>query len=184
MYAGAILAPHYCCGALALPRAAHKSTQTKKTGAAHDGLRPCTAFGDLRNCEDRPNDGWFFALPSAKPHESDNPQHEQVLTAAMWAANMAATRSKGRLDGSNRRDSSGGGGGSGSKKKAPAPPPVRFFSPAGWAFAIWGPIFLGEQLSVGAGCMTRRRGFPVLIFPGRGHGERGGIFWPCQPYAW
>ncbi|CAM9280564.1 unnamed protein product [Laminaria digitata] len=82
-----------------------------------------------------------WLIPSIQPW--------QVLTAVTWAANMKATRSKGRLDGRSSRDSSnGGGGGRGKRKKTPATPPVRFFSPAGWAFAIWGPIFLGEFIFV------------------------------------
>ncbi|CAN0467859.1 unnamed protein product, partial [Hapterophycus canaliculatus] len=58
----------------------------------------------------------------------------QVLTASAWAINMRANSVKGRLDGTRQDTSSG-------------QKPVRFFSPAGWAFAIWAPIFLGESFA-------------------------------------
>ncbi|CAN0591003.1 unnamed protein product, partial [Ectocarpus sp. 12 AP-2014] len=44
---------------------------------------------------------------------------------------MRATFGGGRLDGIGQSGISG-------------TRPVRFLSPAGWAFAIWGPIFFGE----------------------------------------
>eukprot|EP00904_Undaria_pinnatifida_P009798 jgi/Undpi1/5949/HiC_scaffold_2.g01223.m1 len=94
--------------------------------------------------------GVLYALASNNLLRADWPipfvQPWQVLTAATWWANMAANRSTGRLDGNSVRNSSNGGGGK--NKKTPVPPPIRFFTPAGWAFAIWGPIFLGEFLFV------------------------------------
>ncbi|CAM9447796.1 unnamed protein product [Ectocarpus sp. 12 AP-2014] len=59
----------------------------------------------------------------------------QVLAASAWALNMRATFGGGRLDGIGQSGSSG-------------TRPVRFLSPAGWAFAIWGPIFFGEAVYV------------------------------------
>ncbi|CAM9903771.1 unnamed protein product, partial [Sphacelaria rigidula] len=61
----------------------------------------------------------------------------QVLTVVSWAGNMVAISSGGRLDGKKNVSVSG---------DVTTLPPVRFFSPAGWAFAIWGPIISGETI--------------------------------------
>ncbi|CAM9520661.1 unnamed protein product, partial [Chrysoparadoxa australica] len=55
----------------------------------------------------------------------------QVLTAGAFALNMFAVTRGGRLDGSSARSEA---------------QVVRLFNPAPWAFAIWGPIFLGEAI--------------------------------------
>ncbi|CAM9308401.1 unnamed protein product, partial [Hapterophycus canaliculatus] len=57
----------------------------------------------------------------------------QVLTAASYGINTLAILAGGRLDGPDPED----------PEEAPLPI-VRYFMPAGWAFAIWGPIILGE----------------------------------------
>ncbi|CAN0349595.1 unnamed protein product, partial [Ectocarpus sp. 13 AM-2016] len=56
----------------------------------------------------------------------------QVLTLTSWAINTAAVSAGGRLDGPEPED-----------PKDAKLPLVRYFMPAGWAFSIWGPIFLG-----------------------------------------
>lgn len=60
------------------------------------------------------------------------PPASQVLTLASWGINTLAVFSGGRLDGPDPED----------PNNAPLPV-VRYFMPAGWAFAIWGPIILG-----------------------------------------
>lgn len=72
------------------------------------------------------NAAWF--IPFVDPW--------QLLTALAYALNQKATFLGGRLDGRSL---------AGNKN---SPPPVRFFSPAGWAFVIWAPIFFGELLFV------------------------------------
>ncbi|CAM9946300.1 unnamed protein product [Ectocarpus sp. 6 AP-2014] len=66
-----------------------------------------------------------WSLPYVKPW--------QVLTLTSWAINTAAVSAGGRLDGPEPED-----------PKDAKLPLVRYFMPAGWAFSIWGPIFLGE----------------------------------------
>lgn len=56
-----------------------------------------------------------------------------------WAVNTAAIFGGGRLDSSPK------GGETTEGSKSAELPVVRFFMPAGWAFAIWGPIILGER---------------------------------------
>ncbi len=55
-----------------------------------------------------------------------------MLTLASWGINTLIIFSGGRLDGPDPEN----------PEDAPLPA-VRFFMPAGWAFAIWGPIILG-----------------------------------------
>ncbi|CAN0506781.1 unnamed protein product, partial [Phaeothamnion confervicola] len=69
----------------------------------------------------------------------------QALALFTWAANMFAVRQRGRLDGPRAR--------SAAADNAAATSDVRFFTPAGWAFAIWGPIFLGEMLYIVFQCL-------------------------------
>lgn len=81
--------------------------------------------------------GLYYAAQSGLLISGGLPvQPWQVLTLVSWAGNTAAIFSGGRLD----------GGGKGSSMEEPTSlPPVRFFSPAGWAFAIWGGIISGEM---------------------------------------
>lgn len=60
----------------------------------------------------------------------------QSAFASMWALNTIAIAVPGRFDGQVKTTLEGGS------------PVVRFFTPAGWAFAIWGPIFIGEFLAM------------------------------------
>ena len=62
----------------------------------------------------------------------------QALTLVSWGINTAAIFAGGRLD----TELSKGKEPSGEEKDEPLPV-VRYFMPAGWAFAIWGPIILG-----------------------------------------
>lgn len=56
----------------------------------------------------------------------------QVLIFLAWLTNKIAVRVPGRSDGKSWKDA--------------MVSPVRFFTPSGYAFAIWAPIFLGELL--------------------------------------
>lgn len=56
-----------------------------------------------------------------------------------WAVNTWAIFCGGRLDGGAK------GVQAAKDSKSAALPVVRYFMPAGWAFAIWGPIILGER---------------------------------------
>jgi len=58
-------------------------------------------------------------------------QRWQILLSGSYALFFAANLLPGRLD---------------TKLGRPKKEDMRFFTPAGWAFAIWGPIFLGELL--------------------------------------
>jgi len=60
----------------------------------------------------------------------------QAAFACMWMVGTIANAVPGRFDGGTKIMSEDGR------------PVVRFFTPAGWAFAIWGPIFLGEFLAM------------------------------------
>ena len=60
------------------------------------------------------------------------------MTLVSWGINTAAIFAGGRLD----SELSKGNEPSGEAKDEPLPV-VRYFMPAGWAFAIWGPIILG-----------------------------------------
>eukprot|EP00904_Undaria_pinnatifida_P001596 jgi/Undpi1/11437/HiC_scaffold_30.g13734.m1 len=68
----------------------------------------------------------------------------QALTLVSWGINTAAIFAGGRLD----TELSKGKEPSGEEKDEPLPV-VRYFMPAGWAFAIWGPIILGESALAG-----------------------------------
>lgn len=63
----------------------------------------------------------------------------QALTLVSWGINTAAIFAGGRLD----TELSKGNKPSGEAKDEQPLPVVRYFMPAGWAFAIWGPIILG-----------------------------------------
>ncbi len=56
----------------------------------------------------------------------------QVLIFLAWLTNKIAVRVPGRSDGKSWKDAMAS--------------PVRFFTPSGYAFAIWAPIFLGELI--------------------------------------
>eukprot|EP00752_Nemacystus_decipiens_P002869 g2670.t1 len=79
--------------------------------------------------------GLFFAAESGALVSWSLPYFKpwQVLTLASWGINNLAIFSGGRLDGPELDD----------PNLSPLPA-VRYFMPAGWAFAIWGPIILGE----------------------------------------
>ncbi len=64
----------------------------------------------------------------------------QLALAASWAANMIAVAVPGRYDGQAK------GGKSGAKPPKLTALSANLFTPAGWAFAIWAPIFAGEAL--------------------------------------
>ena len=68
------------------------------------------------------------------------PDTPQLLIAACWALNMVAVAAPGRYDGqpaaARAREAA----------EARTPRTANLFAPAGWAFAIWAPIFLGEFL--------------------------------------
>jgi hypothetical protein len=66
------------------------------------------------------------------------PERWQWCVAACWSANMIAVAAPGRYDGQAAAAQQA--------KDAVTPRTANLFSPAGWAFAIWGPIFLGEFL--------------------------------------
>lgn len=68
-----------------------------------------------------------IALPFPKPW--------QTLLAATWIANNLAVMVPGRYDGRSAMAS-----------EKPTAASANLFTPAGWAFAIWAPIFLGEWL--------------------------------------
>ena len=67
------------------------------------------------------------ALPYPKPW--------QLALALAWVVNNLAVRVPGRYDGQSEMAS-----------EKPTAATANLFSPAGWAFAIWGPIFGGEWL--------------------------------------
>lgn len=71
----------------------------------------------------------------------------QILNLVTYFINFVAVRVPGRMDGRAAAGSTNVAQG-------------RFFAPAGWAFAIWAPIFLGELIFViyQVLCLT---GFPV-----------------------
>ncbi|CAM9203416.1 unnamed protein product, partial [Laminaria digitata] len=73
-----------------------------------------------------------WGLPYLKPW--------QALTLVSWGINTAAIFAGGRLD----TELIKGNKPSGEAKDEQPLPVVRYFMPAGWAFAIWGPIILGE----------------------------------------
>lgn len=77
----------------------------------------------------------------------------QVLTFASWAINTAAIFCGGRLDGGAKGVETA----EDEDSKDVALPVVRYFMPAGWAFAIWGPIILGERRQVRWPSYCRRR---------------------------
>mmetsp|Transcript_35043 Transcript_35043/g.78971 ORF Transcript_35043/g.78971 Transcript_35043/m.78971 type:complete len:413 (-) Transcript_35043:7-1245(-) len=65
-----------------------------------------------------------------------SPTAWQLAFAGMWALNTVAIAVPGRFDGRSKTTLDDGSA------------VLRFFTPAGWAFAIWGPIFLGEFLAM------------------------------------
>ena len=66
------------------------------------------------------------------------PEKWQLSIAAFWAANMIAVAFPGRYDGQSAAQKE--------KDTRSTELTANLFTPAGWAFAIWGPIFLGEFL--------------------------------------
>ncbi|CAM9852811.1 unnamed protein product [Ascophyllum nodosum] len=64
----------------------------------------------------------------------------QILTLVAWAVSKSAIASGGRLDGG----AIGAEIPSGSKEGSTTSESPHYFMPAGWAFAIWAPILLGE----------------------------------------
>eukprot|EP00966_Prymnesium_polylepis_P088604 2050486-Prymnesium_polylepis.1 len=63
------------------------------------------------------------------------PESWQMLVAAAWVGNMVAVMVPGRYDGQRAMAS-----------EKPTAATANLFSPAGYAFIIWAPIFLGELL--------------------------------------
>jgi hypothetical protein len=63
------------------------------------------------------------------------PKPWQYALAVAWAANMIAVGVPGRYDGRSAMAA-----------EKPTAATANLFTPAGWAFAIWGPIFIGEWL--------------------------------------
>jgi len=63
------------------------------------------------------------------------PKRWQLALAAAWVANNLAVVVPGRYDGRSEMAA-----------EKPTAETANLFTPAGWAFAIWGPIFLGEWL--------------------------------------
>lgn len=83
--------------------------------------------------------GWFSAAAAAAAAPVGKlplPQGWQILLALAWVANNLAVRVPGRYDGQSLM----------AKEKTPTAETANLFAPAGWAFAIWAPIFLGEWL--------------------------------------
>lgn len=62
---------------------------------------------------------------------------KQVLTIVAWTINTAVIAAGGRLDANTVAVDTG-------KDAKEQLPEARYFLPAGWAFAIWGPIILGN----------------------------------------
>ena len=86
--------------------------------AGRYGLPKCGRTARLTSC----------LLNSVASHDATN---AQVLLSGSYAVFFAANLIPGRLD---------------TKLGRPKREDMRFFTPAGWAFAIWAPIFLGEML--------------------------------------
>ena len=82
--------------------------------------------------------GWWATEASAAKLPSPVlpfPKRWQLALAAAWVANNLAVTVPGRYDGRSAM----------AAEKLTAAT-ANLFTPAGWAFAIWGPIFLGEGL--------------------------------------
>ena len=79
--------------------------------------------------------GYVSAPAASAPEALPLPQRWQVAVAAAWVANNLAVMVPGRYD--SRRAMAA--------EKACAAT-ANLFTPSGWAFAIWGPIFAGEWL--------------------------------------
>ena len=81
---------------------------------------------------------WFGAATTtaAAPVSLPFPQGWQVRLALAWVANNLAVRIPGRYDGQSLM----------AKEAKPTVETANLFAPAGWAFAIWAPIFVGEWL--------------------------------------
>lgn len=70
----------------------------------------------------------------------------RILNGVLYGLNVYATSQPGRIDGQNQEEF-GKGASSSSKEMERLSPGSRgrtLVSPSGWAFAIWGPIFIGE----------------------------------------
>jgi len=76
------------------------------------------------------------AFDVARGLELARPMAWQVGFAAMWALGTIANAIPGRFDGRS------------AASLDTDEPVVRFITPAGWAFAVWAPIFLGEFLAM------------------------------------
>lgn len=83
--------------------------------------------------------GWVATTESATTRPSAPvlpfPKRWQLALAAAWVANNLAVVVPGRYDGRSAMQA-----------EKPSAETANLFTPAGWAFAIWGPIFAGEWL--------------------------------------
>jgi len=79
--------------------------------------------------------GWAAAPTALQATPLPFPQRWQVELAAAWVANNLAVRVPGRYDGQTAMAA-----------EKPTAATANLFTPSGWAFIIWAPIFMGEFL--------------------------------------